>query len=176
MATRRGAYPGTFNPPTVAHLAIADAARAQCALDVVELVVSRTPLGKHDHAELASLDQRIVMLERMASSHEWLDIVVTDAQLLAEIAIGYDVLVLGADKWAQVLDERWYPDARARDRAVAGLPPIALAPRPPHPEPEPAPGLLVLELDPMLAEVSATAVRDGQSHWLAPGASAEGAS
>ncbi|MDT1909227.1 hypothetical protein, partial [Acinetobacter baumannii] len=35
---RIGAYPGTFNPPTIAHLAVADAARAQRRLDRVVLV------------------------------------------------------------------------------------------------------------------------------------------
>ena len=35
-----GAYPGTFNPPTRAHLAVAAAAREQCGLARVDLVVS----------------------------------------------------------------------------------------------------------------------------------------
>jgi hypothetical protein len=173
MATRRGAYPGTFNPPTVAHLAIADAARAQCALDVVELVVSRVPLGKHDHPELAPLDERIEVLERMATAHAWLEVTLSDAQLLADLAIGYDVVVLGADKWAQVVDERWYADASERDRAVASLPTVALAPRPPHPLPPAADDVVVLEIDPALAEVSASAVRAGATAWLAPGAAGD---
>ncbi len=44
---RRGAYPGSFNPPTVAHLAIADAARRRLGLDRVDLIISRDALGKH---------------------------------------------------------------------------------------------------------------------------------
>ena len=34
--------------------------------------------------------------------------VVTDRVHLADIAAGYDALVLGADKWAQVLDPAFY--------------------------------------------------------------------
>ncbi|MBO0731843.1 MAG: hypothetical protein J2P57_21470 [Acidimicrobiaceae bacterium] len=45
-----GAYPGSFNPPTVAHLAIADAARRVMGLERVDFVVSRVALGKEDVA------------------------------------------------------------------------------------------------------------------------------
>ena len=46
--TRRAAFPGSFNPLTVGHLAVAEAARAQCALDMVDLIVSRVALAKED--------------------------------------------------------------------------------------------------------------------------------
>jgi hypothetical protein len=173
MATRRGAYPGTFNPPTVAHLAIAEAARSQCRLDRVELVLSTTPLGKADHPHLAPLDQRIAVLERVAAPHDWLTIRTTDAQLLADIAEGYDVLVLGADKWAQVIDPAWYAGPADRDAAVARLPQVAIAPRPPHPLPSPSDHIVVLDLDPSHREVSATAVRNGRVQWRAPGAAGQ---
>src|SRR6185436_14384082 len=63
MATRRGAYPGTFNPPTVAHLAVALAARSQCGLDRVELVLSEVPLGKVGDPQLTPIEVRLSMLE-----------------------------------------------------------------------------------------------------------------
>ena len=44
--TRVGVYPGSFNPPTTAHLAIADAARAQRGLSRIDLVISRVALAK----------------------------------------------------------------------------------------------------------------------------------
>jgi hypothetical protein len=169
MATRRGAYPGTFNPPTVAHLAVAEAARSQCHLDRVELVLSTTPLGKADDPHLAPLDQRVAALERVAVPHDWLTVGTTDAQLLADIADGYDVLVLGADKWAQVVDASWYASPDERDAAVAGLPLVAVAPRPPHPRPQPTDRIVILDLDPAHHEVSATAVRRGRVQWRAPG-------
>jgi hypothetical protein len=170
MATRRGAYPGTFNPPTVAHLAIATAARSQCRLDRVELVLSTTPLGKAEDPHVAPLDQRLADLERVAAAHPWLAIVTTEEQLLADIAEDYDVLILGGDKWAQVLDPAWYSGTDERDAAIARLPQIALAPRPPHPLPQPSDDLIILDIDPAHHEVSATAVRNGRVQWRAPGA------
>ena len=43
-----GVYPGSFNPPTTAHLAIAEAARTHHRLDRVVLSVSRSALAKED--------------------------------------------------------------------------------------------------------------------------------
>jgi nicotinic acid mononucleotide adenylyltransferase len=169
MATRRGAYPGSFNPPTVAHLAIAEAARHQCRLDRVELVVSTAPLGKLDDPSLASLDERVANLEAVAAGHEWLVVTVTAAQLLADIAQGYDVLVLGADKWNQVVDTSWYGSDVARDEALARLPHVAIAPRPPHDVPAPDARTTILTISPDHHVVSATAVREGRHEWLAPG-------
>jgi Cytidylyltransferase-like len=168
MATRRGAYPGTFNPPTIAHLAIAGAAQSQCGLDRVDLIVSTSPLGKRDHPELAALDERVAALELVAAPYDWLAVTVSPSQLLADIAEDYDYVVLGADKWAQVVDPAWYGGRARRDDALRRLPTVALAPRPPHPLPDPRPGLLVLDIDPAHHEVSATAVRNGEHRWLAP--------
>jgi nicotinic acid mononucleotide adenylyltransferase len=69
---RRGAYPGTFDPPTVAHLAIAEAARSQCGLDRVDFIVNRSPLGKVD---TRPLDARVAMLEAVAATRPWLSVV-----------------------------------------------------------------------------------------------------
>ncbi len=46
-----GVYPGSFDPPTVAHLAIAEAARDQAGLDRVVLAVSRAALGKEQRRQ-----------------------------------------------------------------------------------------------------------------------------
>ena len=56
----RGAYPGTFDPPTVAHLAIAEAARSQCGLAEIDLIVNASPLGK---SGIRPLETRVAMLE-----------------------------------------------------------------------------------------------------------------
>jgi hypothetical protein len=158
--SRLGAYPGTFDPPTVAHLAIADAARNQCELDRVDLVLNRTPLGKQDVRPLAI---RVAMLEAVAATRPWLSVVVTDDLHLADIADGYDVLVLGADKWAQVLDPVFYDSTADRDDAVARLPQLAIAPR--H-------GLLLPDdsvvLDVDLSHVSSTAARAGREDLILP--------
>ncbi len=43
-------------------------------------------------------------IRRAGRTRPWLAATITDRQLIAEIASGYDVVVMGADKWAQVRD------------------------------------------------------------------------
>lgn len=128
---RSGIYPGSFNPPTIAHLALSDAALRQHALDRVVWSISTTALAKEtvDHPRF---EHRLDVLERVASEVSWLEIVVTDAQLLVEIAEGFDLLIMGADKWKQINEPHWYGGAGERDAAIAALPSVAVAPRPPH--------------------------------------------
>jgi hypothetical protein len=169
-----GAYPGTFNPPTVAHLAIAEAARRQGQLDRVDLVVSRIPLGK-DPTD-PPFEQRAAVLEAMASSRDWLGVKLTDQQLIADLAAGYDAVVLGADKWDQINDPAWYAGSTsARDDVLVRLPRLLLVPRPPHDIPEQLlPGTLVLQIDPDHRVVSASGARAGRLDWMVPEALAAG--
>jgi hypothetical protein len=159
---RRGAYPGTFDPPTLAHVAIAEAARRQCGLDRVDVIVNAAPLGKAGTRPLAA---RVAMLEAVAASRPWLAVVVTDLLHLADIAEGYDVLVLGADKWAQVLDASFYGSERGRDDAVARLPQLAVAPRDGLEVPA---GCVVLDIDGAVAGMSSTAARGGRLEVVPP--------
>jgi cytidyltransferase-like protein len=158
----KGAYPGTFDPPTIAHLAIAEAALEQCGLQQIDVIVNRQPLGKDDVRPLA---RRVEMLEAVAALRPWLRVVITDHLHLADIAAGYDVLLLGADKWGQVLDPAFYESEAARDAAVARLPPLAIAPRQGLDLP---PGCVVLALDAALADVSSTAARTGRIDIVPP--------
>ena len=57
---RIGVYPGSFNPPTLAHLAIARAALAAHRLDRVDLSVSRTALAK-EHVDHPEFDDRAAL-------------------------------------------------------------------------------------------------------------------
>jgi nicotinic acid mononucleotide adenylyltransferase len=158
-----GVYPGSFDPLTIAHVEIARAAATQLRLERVDLAVSRRTLGK-DHLDDTSVQARVDALRRAAGTRPWLGVVVTDASLIAEIAAGYDVVVMGADKWAQVVDPAWYGhDDAARDAAVASLPRIAVAPRGGLAVPDE----LRLDVPEHLAEVSATAVRAGRRDWAA---------
>lgn len=172
---RIGCYPGSFNPPTRAHLAIAEAARRRCALDRIDLVVSRVALGKEAVA-VPSFDERVgVLREVVARRAEWLGLVVSDRQLLVDLARGYDVLVLGADKWAQVLDPAFYGGSpAARDAAVAVLPAVAVVPRPGHEHVEVPAGATVVDLPPALREASSTGARAGRVEWMADEAVASG--
>jgi nicotinic acid mononucleotide adenylyltransferase len=176
MTSRRGVYPGTFNPPTVAHLAVALAARDQCDLERVDLVLSEVPLGKVGRPDLRPLATRLEALEPVVAGHDWLHTATTKHQLLADIAEGYDVVIMGADKWAQLLDVSWYANEGVRDQALSRLPHVAVAPRPPHTLPEPGGGITILEIDPGHHHVSASAVRNGELRWRAPRAEGPGRS
>ena len=159
-------YPGSFDPPTIAHLAIAVATLEQCRCDSLTFVLSRAALGKEDRSD--TIEARALLLRTLVDDRHF-DVEVTSTRYIAEIAQGYDVVVVGADKWAQVLDPAWYGDEATRDAAVASLPHVALVPRPPHaPLVAPPTAMTVLDLgDPMLAEVSSTAVRSGRAEWAA---------
>jgi nicotinic acid mononucleotide adenylyltransferase len=158
-----GAFPGSFNPITIAHLAVAEAARDQFGLARVDLVVSRVALAKEDVSR-PRLEDRLAVLGAVAAVRPWLGLRVTDARLLAEMAAGYDVLVVGADKWAQLHDPAWYGSEQARDAALAQLCQVAVVPRPPHAGP--SEGILAV---PGLPDgVSSTAVRTGRTEWMAP--------
>ncbi|MDQ1510353.1 MAG: nicotinate-nucleotide adenylyltransferase [Actinomycetota bacterium] len=161
---RRGVYPGSFDPPTIAHLAIAEAARRAAELDRLDLAISRFALGK-DAETQRPLEARLGAMERLTVSRPWLRVVVTDSQLIVDIAAGYDAVVMGADKWAQVRDPAWYgDDPVARDDALARLPRVLVAPRPGFP----VVGAEVLDLPADLGEVSSTAARAGGHHLIAP--------
>ncbi|MFN0089359.1 MAG: hypothetical protein ACKVWR_03675 [Acidimicrobiales bacterium] len=163
-----GVYPGSFNPPTLAHLEIAAAARDKHGLVRVDLAVSRVALAK-ETVSRPLFEHRMEVLDALAAARPWLGLVVTDAQLLVDIAAGYDVLVMGADKWGQVIDPVFYAgDPLARDAAVARLPTLAIAPRPPHP----APAEHLLAVGEHVVEMSSTAVRAGRREWMAPEAAA----
>ena len=156
-----GVYPGSFNPPTVAHVTIALTARERHGLDRVDLALSVSPLGKDDVA-VPSFPDRVAVLRRVADEHHGLGVVVTERRLIADIAEGYDVVVMGADKWAQVNDPAWYADAAERDAALARLPTVAVAPRPPHE----VPAHLRLDVPEDLLEISSSAVRSGRLEWM----------
>jgi len=163
-----GCYPGSFDPPTIAHLTVAEAAVRQAGLDRVDLVLSRRTLGK-DHLDAASVDRRRALLDAVVAERPWLGLVVTDARLIADQAAGYDAVVMGADKWAQVVDPAWYGGSvAARDAAVARLPRVLVAPRAGE---RPA-GVELLVVPDHIANVSSSALRGGAAHaaaWALPG-------
>jgi len=135
---RSGVQPGSFDPPTLAHLAIADAARRRWDLDRVVWALSRDPLGK-ERGGRTTVEARRAVLDRVADDHAWLEVVVSDARLVADLAAGHDVVVMGADKWHQLHDPAFYAaetdgvEADGAEAAMADalgrLPTCAVAPR-----------------------------------------------
>lgn len=159
---RAGVYPGSFDPPTVAHDAIATAAITTHGLDRLDVAVSRVALAK-EHVTRPRLEHRLEVLRAWAADRGDVAVVVTDAQLLVDIAAGYDLLVVGADKWHQIHDVAFYDHSpTARDAAIAALPEVAVVPRPPHAVPD----HLVLPVGTELGEVSSTAVRAGRAELM----------
>jgi len=79
---RLGILPGSFNPPTNAHLALAEAALVE--LDEVALVLPRTFPHKHYHG--ASFAQRSAMLRASVGRHPRLTVATTEGGLFTQIA------------------------------------------------------------------------------------------
>ena len=160
-------YPGSFNPPTIAHLAVSDAARSRHGIERVVWSISRVALTK-EGVQHPTFEHRIDVLHSVAAEVGWLTITVTDKQLLVDVADGFDLLIIGADKWAQINEPHWYGGEADRDRAIASLPPVAVAPRPPHQ----VPPHLLLDTNPQHYEVSSTRARSGDTHLMLPAARA----
>lgn len=142
-------------------------------LDRLDLTVSRAALGK-EHVHHPRFDHRIEVLADSVIGEPGLEAAVTDRRLVAEIAEGYDLLVLGADKWHQILEPQWYESGeQGRDAALQSLPEVVVFHR--HGEPDPDDGrpagvdvkLIVIEHDDdRHHQVSSTRARDGDLHFM----------
>ena len=160
---RRGVFPGSFNPLTIAHLEIARLARESFALDEVHLVVSHGALDKPNPPG-PSFDERIAVLEADADHYDWLFVATTEMQLIADIADGFDAVIMGADKWSQVNDIAYYDDESHRDASVARLPTVVVAERD---------GVDITDVEPLrtserLRGVSSSRARAGEDDLMAP--------
>ena len=156
----RVCYPGSFDPPTVGHRAIVRAVLHR-GVDRLDLVLSADPLGK---PSASPIDERAAHLRRLLAGEARAAVVVTEHRLLADIAAGYDVLVVGADKWAQVNDPAWYGDSEpARDAALQALPNVLVVPRDGFELPQ---GVELLAIHPDLQRVSSTDARAGRDDWI----------
>lgn len=164
------AYPGSFDPLTIAHLGIAEAARERHDLDRVDLVISEVALGKEERA-CVRLDERVDAITRAGRTRPWLGLVVTNLKYVSDIAEPYDLVIVGADKWAQLHDPAFHPTPGSLAAALAKLPTPAVVPRPPWV----VPAEYRLDVPEHLAEISATAVREGRLDWMAPEAREVGA-
>jgi len=83
-ALRVGILPSAFNPPTIAHLALADAAQHAAGLD--QIVFALPQDLPHKSFEGASRPQRIQMLEAAVTGRPGRGVVLTDGGLFVEIA------------------------------------------------------------------------------------------
>ena len=120
-----GVYPGSFNPLTRAHLAIAEAAVGAHDLHRLDFVISKVALGK-EHLTDPVHDERLIVLERAAATRPWMGFHVTEIQLVSTIAHGYD-LRFGADQQKLAVNSGIWPLYRYDPRRVAkGEPPLVI--------------------------------------------------
>jgi hypothetical protein len=151
---------------------MAEEALTGLSLDAVDFTFSVSALGKSELPP-QHLDARVAALMEITAHHPRLDVKVTDQQLVADISNGYEVVVMGADKLAQVLDPRWYNESVSdRDAAVRRLPVVAVAPRSGVDLEQLIASaewlnVVVLNVPEQFHEVSATAVRGGRTDWAA---------
>ena len=166
---RIGVFPGSFNPPTHAHVAIALAGAEMLDVDRVVLCVSTNALAKPSDVG-PSFATRIEILSQLIDEHPQLELLVTDARLLADICreTNADGLIVGADKWTQIHESQWYPDDATRDQLLAELPRTIVATRSGYsitPSIDPAD---ILVLDQVLAQCSSTGARTTNPEWMVP--------
>ncbi len=121
-----GVLAGSFNPPTIAHLALAESARAAAALDRIVFLLSKRTVDKEAVTGLG-LEDRLLLVSALIESRPWAGIAVTNRGLYVEEAealartlpagTGLWFLV-GSDKVLQIFDPRYYQDRQA---ALAAL-------------------------------------------------------
>ncbi|HSD10370.1 MAG TPA: hypothetical protein VLF14_05280 [Candidatus Binatia bacterium] len=179
--------PGAYNPPTRAHLALAEGARAR-GFDRVLFSLGTVTLDKPESG--LALEERLWLLAEIASGREGLGVVVHNRGLYAEQAeallraspgVKPLTFVLGMDKIGQILDPRYYRDFESSLAALFDRARLLVAPRgeldhaalerlvAAEPARRYADCVEFLEFDPRWRTLSATAVRER----LARGESAE---
>jgi len=114
---RAAVFPGAFNPPTLAHLALARAARDR-GFDLVTFALATRTIDKEDAGGLA-LDERLELLRAIAVGEDGLGALVQNRGLYAEQAEAIQkawptleelTFVVGMDKVAQLDDRRYVAD------------------------------------------------------------------
>lgn len=137
MPRRRvGVLPGSFNPPTLAHTALAAAGLAGGSLDVALYALSTSIVGK-EIVTGAALEDRLLLLEVACERDPRLGVLLLNGGLYVEHAElvhahfpGSEVVFLvGFDKIVQIFDPRYYADRDAALERLFALATFLVAPR-----------------------------------------------
>lgn len=174
---RLGIVSGSFDPITVAHVAVAAALVAGGA-DLTLLLYSAGTLpkdgGGRSSAPLLSAEDRVASVVAVSRAHPELGAAVCSHGLLADQAEAVArrfpgaavVMGMGSDKVRQLFDPRWYGDPRAALERLFALAEVVYALRAGDDDPGDAlePGwrsrLRRVDLPPAVAGISSTSVRD----------------
>ena len=181
VAEPLGLLPGSFNPLTVAHTALARAALASGSVKRVLFTLSTHTVDK-EIVTGAALEDRLMVLQLATEEDRRLGVLVVNRGLYVEQAEAVRamtpaprelVFVVGFDKIAQIFDPRYYQDRDAALRRLFGLASFLVAPRGDagaaelaalleRPENRPfADAVRPLELPPALRDVASSRVRAG---------------
>lgn len=166
-------YPGSFNPPTIGHLAIIEAAVDVYGLSVVDLVVSRRALAKGPVTR-PSFAERLGVLRASVAHMPAVAVHDTELQLIADISQGYDMVIMGADKWSQLNDPGFYRSTAHMNECLALLPRLAIAARGAHGSQDELPPGSHLEVSADITDISSTGARSGRADWMTPEARSSG--
>ncbi len=128
-----GLLPGSFNPPTLAHVGLARSGRA-AGLDAVAYVLAARTVDKEVVTGIPLLD-RLDLLRRLAADSDD-GVLLLNRGLYVEIARAVTrvtsarlTFLVGFDKIVQILDPRYYDDRDAALRDLFRLARILVAPR-----------------------------------------------
>lgn len=135
-APRVGLLAGSFNPMTLAHIALARAARRELQLDAVVWTCAVVTVDK-ERVSRATVEDRIAQLAAFSRRRACAVVVVNRglyvAQARALRALAAPgarlVILIGFDKLVQIFDPRYYADRDAALHELFALADLAVAPR-----------------------------------------------
>ncbi len=136
-AGRVGVLAGSFNPPTLAHVALVESARINGGLDAVLWVISRVTVDK-ETVTRAPLAARLTALAALTEALPHAAAGIITGGLYADQARGLRValptmtdlaIIVGYDKIVQIFDSRYYADRAAALHDLFTHARILVAPR-----------------------------------------------
>ena len=134
---RLGLLPGSFNPLTLAHTALAEAGLADAAVDVLLFTPSTSTVDKEDTTG-AALEDRLLVLRLYCERDPRLGVLLVNRGLYVDQArlvratfprVRELLFLIGFDKIVQILDPRYYADRDAALERLFGLAGFLVAPR-----------------------------------------------
>lgn len=162
----RIAYPGSFDPPTIAHIEIALGALELPSVTRLDFVLSTDPFTKSS-PPLLNVDERIEVLGEVIRRDHRLGISTSSSRLIADLSRGYDAVIMGTDKFIELHDLQFYESPQDMMGRLQQLAPIIVVRRGSDTTPLP-PDVIDLVIDVHLREVSSTRVRAGEEQLAAP--------